>query len=307
MTDAWEGQFGLNPLDATDAQTDSDGDGLSNLREFELGTDPRNRGDPASQAPAPRLVNISTRGQVQTDDRVMIGGVIISGSEPKTVLIRARGPSLTEFGVVNALEDPFLQLFSGSTQIAVNDAWQTDSQFAQIPAHLAPTNPKEAAILTTLTPGPYTAIVSGAGGLTGVGIVEIFEMDSGAALLANISTRGFVGLGDDVLIGGVIISGTSPKMVSIRARGPSLEEFGVDPALQDPTLEVFDVDGQLIDSNDNWESHNSAGLLPASLAPARSSEAAVTLTLDPGAYTAVVRGQGAGTGVGIVEVFEVNQ
>ena len=235
----------------------------------------------------------------------MIGGVIIEGSSPKTVLIRARGPSLSDFGVAGALQDPLLQLFSGPNQIAVNNDWQDDTRSSEISTQLAPTDSQEAAILTTLDPGAYTAIVSGVGGLTGVGIVEIFEVGEGDSRLSNISTRGFVGVGDDVLIGGVIISGSAPKTVSIRARGPSLEDFGVDPALQDPTLEIFDVRGQMIDSNDDWQDHASVNQLPVTLSPTRSNEAALTLTLEPGAYTAIVRGKDGGTGVGIVEVFAV--
>ena len=296
------------PLDPTES-ADTDGDGTGNNADPDDDNDGTlDVSDPAPTDPSipARLINISTRGQVLTEDRVMIGGVIIEGTGPKTVVVRARGPSLVEFGVPNVLEDPFLQLFAGSTEIAVNDSWESGDRSDEIPLPLVPTSLQEAAILTTLEPGPYTVIVSGVGGETGVGIVEIFEIDTGESLLSNISTRGFVGLGDDVLIGGVIISGDAPKTVSIRARGPSLEDFGVEPVLDDPVLEIFSLEGQMIDSNDDWQSHESAAELPEVLTPSRRSEAAITVSLDPGAYTAIVRGKGSATGVGIVEVFAVD-
>ena len=170
---------------------------------------------------ANRLQNISTRGLVETGDDVLIGGFIITGSEPKTVVIRARGPSMAaaDPNLTGLLEDPYVQLFSGATLIAQNDDWELDAGVDDLRSDLRPTSTKEAAITTTLDPGAYTAIVRGVGGTTGIGIFEAFEVDeAGDARLINISTRGYVGVGDDVLIGGLIISGDTDKTVTIRAR-----------------------------------------------------------------------------------------
>jgi hypothetical protein len=196
-------------------------------------------------------------------------------------------------------------LFSGSNLIDASDDWEGHTRAAEIPAHLAPTDVFEAAILATLDPGAYTAVVRGFEDATGVGIIEIFEVDATASLLSNISTRGFVGTGDDVLIGGVIINGTSDKTVTIRARGPSLAEFGVSGLVADPVLELFDVSGALIDRNDNWRDHQNANLTRSDLRPSNDFEATITRLLPPGAYTAVVRGANQSTGIGIVEVFDV--
>jgi hypothetical protein len=251
-----------------------------------------------------RLINLSTRGQVLSGDNVMIGGFIIQGASSKTVLIRAVGPTLANFGVSGVLSDPRLQLFAGQTQIAANDDWQTATNAAAIQATtLAPSNTKESAILTTLAPGAYTAVVSGVGGATGVGIVEVYDIDHPEVPLINISTRGQVQTGDNVMIGGFIIQGTSPQTVLIRAVGPNLANFGVSGVLSDPKLELYS--GQnIIASNDNWETaSNAAAIQATTLAPADPREAAILITLQPGAYTAVVSGANGGVGVGIIEVF----
>ncbi len=255
-------------------------------------------------AAPPTLSNISTRGQVRTADNVMIGGFIISGSTPKTVLIRARGPSLTPFGVVGALANPTVGLYSGSTNIASNDNWGSAANAADITATgLAPTNSFESAILTTLPPGPYTAIVSGVGSTSGVGIVEVLEIDNPASPLSNISTRGRVETGASVLIGGFIISGTTPKTVLIRARGPSLTPFGVVGALANPMMSLYSG-STVLASNDNWGTAvNAADITATGLAPTNALESAILTTLPPGAYTVIVQGVGSTSGVGIVEVL----
>ncbi len=303
------------PLDQNES-VDTDGDGTGNNAD----TDDDNDGvlDDADAFPTDatrsanaRLGNISTRDPVRTGDEVIIGGVIISGTSPKTVVIRARGPSLGDAdpNLQGLLQDPFIQLFSGATLIDSNDNWESHSAANDIRADLKPTRTTESAIMTTLDPGAYTAIVRGVGETTGIGIVEIIEVaDTATTRLSNISTRGFVGTGDDVLIGGLIITGQEDKTVTIRARGPSLAS--ADPNLQgllaDPFVQLFNSTGTLIDSNDNWESHNSVGSLRTDLQPSNAQEAAITKTLEPGAYTAIVRGVGDSTGIGIVEVFEIN-
>ena len=200
---------------------------------------------------ADRLENISTRGQVLTGDGVMIGGFIIAGGSDKTVLIRARSPSLADAGVPGTLANSEVTLRRQTGEfLESNDDWETHDRAGEIPPVLAPTYPNEAAIVATLAPGAYTPMVSGVGATTGVGIVEVFELDT-MARLENISTRGFVGTGDDVMIGGFIIAGTgAPKLVAMRGRGPSLADFIADPELMDPLLSLHGSTGML-DSNNN--------------------------------------------------------
>ena len=255
-----------------------------------------------------RLGNISTRMQVLTGNDVMIGGFVVSGGADKTVVIRARGPSLVPFGITNALANPVLQLVRSSDQatIATNDNWGSAANAGAVTASgFAPSDPLEAAILVTLPPGAYTAIVTGAGGSTGVGIVEVFEVDRPEAPLANISTRGQVLTGNDVMIGGFVINGADPQTVVVRARGPSLVPFGIPNALANPVLQlVRSSDQATIAINDDWQAATNAADLQASgFAPSSNQEAAILITLDPGAYTAIVTGAGGTTGVAIVEVF----
>jgi len=251
-----------------------------------------------------RLVNISTRGSVQTGDNVMIGGFVIGGSTPKKVLIRAVGPNLANYGVTGVLADPTLQLFSGSTAIATNTDWQSAANAADIQATgLAPANAKESAILTTLNPGAYTAIVSGMAAGTGVGIVEVYELDNPASQFTNISTRGQVLTGDNVMIGGFVIQGDTAKTLLIRAVGPNLANYGVTGVLANPTVTLYSG-STMIASNDDWgTATNAAAIQATGLAPVSPLESAILTTLPPGAYTAVVSGSGGGTGVGIVEVY----
>jgi hypothetical protein len=254
----------------------------------------------------PRLANISTRGQVLTGENVMIAGFIIGGSTNKTVVVRARGPSLQPTGINNFLANPLLQIFSGQTQIAVNDDFGQASNLAALNASgFAPANAQESAILINLAPGPYTAIVSGVGGTTGVGIVEVFEVDAYTTPLINIATRGRVLTGNDVMIAGLIIQGSGPQQVVIRARGPSMIPTGVTDPLLNPHLQIFQGQTQIA-VNDDWGGGaNAAAIQAAGFAPADSRESAVMMTLQPGAYTAIVTGVGGTVGVAIVEVFTV--
>jgi hypothetical protein len=242
--------------------------------------------------------------QVLTGADVLIGGFIIGGSQAKTVVVRARGPSLTAAGVPGALQNPLLQLFSGQTQIAFNDDWQQATNAAALQTSgFAPADARESAILTTLGPGAYTAIVSGVGGTTGVGIIEVFEVDLPEVPLINIATRGQVLTAADVMIGGFIIQGDAPQTVIVRARGPSLTAAGVPGALQDPVLQLFSGQTQ-IGVNDNWQTDTNAGQIQSrGFAPSDPRESAILVTLPPGAYTAIVTGKNGTTGVGIIEVF----
>jgi len=258
----------------------------------------------ALNAPSSHLVNLSTRGRVQTGDNVMIGGFILQGSTPKTVLIRAVGPALANSGVSGVLANPKLDLYSGQTVIASNDNWQSASNAAAVTATgLAPANSLESAILTSLNPGAYTAIVSGVSSGTGVAIIEVYEIDQPQNPVINISTRGQVQTGDNVMIGGFIIQGSASQTVLIRAVGPNLANYGVTGVLANPKLDLYS--GQtVIASNDNWQTAGNAAAVSASgLAPANPLESAILITLQPGAYTAIVSGSDGGSGVGMVEVF----
>jgi hypothetical protein len=185
----------------------------------------------------------------------MIGGLVIGGSAPKKLLIRAVGPNLLNYGINGVLEDPMLQLYSGGAVIASNDDWQSQTIPADVAAisasTLAPVDRRESAILITLNPGPYTAVVSGKSDTSGVGIVEVFELDHPEIPLINISTRGQVQTGDNVMIGGFIIAGDAPQTVLIRAVGPNLLNYGVSGVLADPMLQLYSG-GTMIASNDDW-------------------------------------------------------
>jgi hypothetical protein len=283
----------------------------------------------------------STRGAVLTGDNVMIAGFIISGDSPKTMLIRARGPTLADLGVPHAMHDPFLRLYSGQTVIAQNDNWRDTQEQAIFATGLDPCQPfqvggtvptdcnRESAVLATLNPGAYTAIVSGVAGETGVGLVEVYEIGNTSSRLVNMSTRVRVGTQDDVMIGGFIIEGTDSKTLLLRARGPSLADFGVAGVLPDPILQLYS--GQTaIARNDDWQTVDplcSVGASPCSttnqiqsigLDPCHayqsggaaptgcSRESAMLVTLDPGPYTMIVSGSGGSAGIALLELFEVN-
>jgi len=259
--------------------------------------------------PFDQFLNISTRVLVGSGDNVAIAGFIVTGSEVKNVIIRAMGPSLTGAGISNALQDPMLELHDGSGAfIASNDNWK-DTQQAEIQASgLAPADERESAIVRTLSPGAYTAIVRGKDGTGGIGLIEGYDLDSSAdSIFANISTRGFVGTGDNAMIGGLIVGGNGGgvNVVIARALGPSLSNAGVQHALQDPTLELRDQNGVLIDSNDNWKDRQEAVIERENLAPADDRESALLDVLPAGAYTAIVRGKNDATGVALVEFYNI--
>ncbi|HEY0369972.1 MAG TPA: fibronectin type III domain-containing protein [Chthoniobacterales bacterium] len=261
-------------------------------------------------APTPvpsSFANVSTRGIVQTGDNVMIGGLIITGNEPKRVLVRAIGPSLADYGVVGALSDPVLTLHdSTGAVIASNDSWR-ENEADVLATGRAPTSDAEAAIVTTLAPGAYTAIVSGAHFSQGVALIEMYALGQEDSQIANISTRGRVLTGDSVMIGGFIIDGDLPATVVVRALGPSLAPYGVKGWLSDPTLELYNSSGTRVFSNDNWAAEQGDQIAATSLAPKDPRESAIVATLQPGAYTAIVRGARNSIGVALVEVYYVGQ
>ena len=257
----------------------------------------------------PRLANISTRARALVGNDVVIAGFVVGGGN-KTVAIVASGPSLAAHGVADPLANPTLTLVRSSDQVvlAANDDWAAAQNAAQLQASgFAPAHPQEAAILATLPPGAYTAIVSGAGGTTGVAVAAVYEVDHPERPLINLSTRARVQTGEDVMIGGLVIQGSAPRTVAIVATGPSLAAHGVPDSLSNPVLTlVRSSDQAVIASNDDWQSASNAAQVQASgFAPPDSREAAILVTLPPGAYTAIVSGQGAATGVAVVGVYSV--
>lgn len=253
--------------------------------------------------------NISTRARVETGSNVLIGGFIVMGTGQKTVLIRAVGPSLPLSG---ALADPTVELHDGiGALMATNDDWRTSQQSAIIATGLAPINDKESALLVTLSPGPYTAIVRGVGGTSGIGLVEVYDLDSSnpAVRLINISTRGTVQTGSSVMIGGFILQGDIGKRVIVRVVGPSLSYNGapITGRLMDPTLELRDGNGTLLSQNDSWRTTQEPEIQASTFAPVDDREPAIVSTLLPGSYTAIVTGSGGTNGIGLLEMFDLDQ
>ncbi|HKP04415.1 MAG TPA: hypothetical protein VJU77_13765 [Chthoniobacterales bacterium] len=258
-----------------------------------------------------QALNISTRMRVETDNNVLIGGFIVAGTASKKVALRGIGPSLSQFGVPDPLADPVLDLRdSTGAMVQQNDNWQDDaSQAAQLTTlGLALQNPNESGIVASVSPAAYTAILGGKNGGTGVGLVEIYDTQSGSgSRLANISTRGFVRTGSNVMIGGFILGGANITHVVIRGIGPSLTQFGLDPVLADPTIELRDSNGSLLVSNDNWQDDavSASQLIALNLAPTNAAESGIYAALWPGGFTAILGGKNGGTGIGLVEIYDV--
>lgn len=256
-----------------------------------------------ADSPSARLANISTRLPVGSGDNVLIAGFIVTGGQSKRIIVRGIGPTL---GVTENLGDPVVELHDASGALAGrNDNWR-DTQEAELQAtKVPPTNDYEAAITRSLDPGAYTAVLSGAANTTGIGLVELYDLDLAAdAKLANISTRGFVNKGDNVLIGGTIVVGSGTARVIFRALGPSLQN--VTNALKDPVLELHDGQGGLIAKNDNWKDTQQSEIEATHIPPPDEHEAAIVRELAPGTYTAVVRGKNDTTGVALIEAYQLN-
>jgi hypothetical protein len=276
-------------------------------------------GSPVAQ----RLVNLSTRSIVGTGDQIQIAGFVVSGTKPKTVLLRASGPALAGFGVSGTLADPVLSLFDADNkQVATNDDWSSDATKAAVIATAASNTgafawtkgSKDAAILITLQPGRYTAQIAGKDAGTGIALIEVYDLGDGDDThLANISSRTLVKTGDDVQIAGFVISGTTPKTVLLRASGPALDAFGVSGTLADPVLSLHDAAGTKLQSNDDWSTDSAQAALITAAANKTgafawvtgSKDAALLVTLQPGRYSAQVAGKNSGVGVAIIEIYEV--
>jgi len=256
--------------------------------------------------PAPNLLNISTRLQVLKGETVLIGGFIITGLEAKEVLFRGIGPSLANAGVTGFLSDPYLELHDQNGIVAANENWE-DTQESEIEATgIAPTDDKEAAIVATLAPGAYTVILRQDDGGTGIGLVEAYDLDQAVnSTLANISSRGFVDVEDNAMIAG-FISGNSLNgagTILVRAIGPSLSSSGVASTLQDPTLELRDSNGALLQANNNWKDTQASEIMATGFAPTDDRESAVLPPLAGSPYPVIVRGPNNPTGVALTEVY----
>lgn len=265
------------------------------------------------RTPVSGLANISTRGLVGTDDKVLISGFIITSTDtaPLTVVIRAIGPSLAGVGILDALQDPTVSLFDSQNHlIATSDNWKNNSPDAtQVHAvGLDPTDDRESALYRTLQVGRYTAVVRGTNNTTGVGLVEVYNLGStGNTRLANISTRAQVLTNEKVLIGGLIVQGPFTHSVVLRALGPSLAGMGVTGVLPNPTLQVYNAQGSTISFDNDWKDFQQTQLEATGIAPSDDKEAAILLqNLGPGAYTAIVRSKNASTGIALFEAYALN-
>jgi hypothetical protein len=249
---------------------------------------------------------------VEGGDRVGIGGFIVSGAVPKRVIVRAIGPSLTRYGLTDVLADPVLELHGPTGFVTItNDNWR-DTQEAEIQATgLPPTNNNESAIVATLAPGSYTAIVRANGptalARSGLALVEVYDLAQDLGKLGNISTRAFVGTGDNIVIAGFILGNNGgDDNVIARGMGPSLTAQGVPTPLANPTLQLRDANGALLSSNNDWQDNpaQAAIISAAGLAPGNDLESAIAATLPPGLYTALLAGRDFGTGIGLVEIYD---
>lgn len=240
----------------------------------------------------------------------MIAGFIIQGNAPKPVLLRGMGPSLAALGINDVLVDPVLELRGSSSSIMTNDNWVDSPQRPQFEGTpFQPSDNRESVVLGTLPAANYTALLTGKNNSAGVGIVEVYDRDLSAdAVLANISTRGFVQAGENVMIGGFILGGnTQNTRIAVRGLGPSLAQFGLNPVLADPTLELRDANGTLLIVNDDWTDDTaSAALLTANgLAPSDPDESGIFTSLPPGQFTAILAGKNGGIGIGLIEVYNL--
>ncbi|MSU24891.1 MAG: hypothetical protein EXS32_13845 [Opitutus sp.] len=298
-------------------------------------------------APNPgTLINVATRAAVGTGEQLLIAGFVLTGTAPKKMLLRAAGPALTPLGVAGALAAPVLDLFSGATRLQSNDHWSAQPGAAEVAAAAAAVGAfafapgsADAALLVTLAPGAYTAVVRGANGSTGVALVEAYEVDRGVGKIVNLATRGYADNHGKEMYGGFVVAGApgSTKRILIRVQGPSLEKLGLTGVMYDPCMEVRNAAGDILIKNDDWSTGTVAGTANAvtdfsplvrfyneqqiaatGFAPGNRREPGVLVDLPPGSYTVIVKPfekldsippdpiQLAEPGIGIVEVYEIN-
>jgi hypothetical protein len=260
----------------------------------------------ASPTPTAQLQNISSRLLIQTGNNVGIAGFVIGGSEPKKLLIRGLGPTLTHFNVSGVMPNPTLALYDGSgSLVTTNDDWKSTQEGAITATQLAPPNDLEAAVLATLQPGAYTVVQAGAGGATGVGLLEVYDLNPlASSRLLNLSTRGLVQTGAQALIAGCSVAADSNDVL-VRALGPSLRTLGVTNSLADPVLTLYDSNANVIATNDNWKDSQQSAVESTGLQPPDDLDAAVLARLPQGNYTAIVTGKNGSAGIGLVEVYAV--
>jgi hypothetical protein len=253
--------------------------------------------------------------RVQTGDNVGIGGFIITGTVSKHVLLRAVGPTLAQFGVPNPLPDPVLELHGPPGFVTIINDNCGDGFPIPPPGPICPPGSLNAAIEATLDPGAYTAIVKDKNNTSGVALVEVYDLNQGVdSKLANISTRAFVSTGDDIVIAGFMLGANNgDDRIVVRGIGPSLAAIGVPNALADPTLELRDSNGALLAYNNDWQDNCNfvppclPPGLPPDLVPGNRLDSAIAITLPPGLYTALLAGLNNGTGVGVVEVYDLGE
>lgn len=289
---------------------DVDRDGEDNQSEAASGTDPAN---PASVTRTGKEVDISTRLRVETGQHLGIAGFIVSGSTAKKVVVRVLGPTLGQLGVSNALQDPAINLFDASNKlIASNDNWKSTQQTEIQASGYAPADDREPAIVQTLAPGTYSAVVHGVNATSGTALLEVHDLDPSSSLLTNMSTRGVVGTNTNVMIGGFVvgaglgINGDGSSEVLVRVLGPELTIFGIPDALQDPQLQLYDGNGNLLIANDNWKELQQAAIQASGLAPGDDREPAILTTLIQGNWTAIVSGKNNTTGVALIELYRIH-
>lgn len=254
------------------------------------------------------LGNLSTRGPVGTGDDVLIGGIIVTGNTPKRVILRAIGSSLNVNGpsALAVLQDPILNLCASSGSVLqTNDDWRYGPELEIEASTLAPQGDYDSAIIATLEPGNYTAIIHGYAHSTGIALVEVYDpVPASGSRLAEVSTRGSVRTGDDILIGGFIVLNSATKVL-LRAIGPELTAFGISHALENPTLELRDANAALIEANDDWRSDNEQAIIDTGIPPKDQRDSAIVRSVAPGSYTALVRGKADTTGTALVEIYRL--
>jgi hypothetical protein len=256
-----------------------------------------------------QIANVSSRVLCARKDGVTLNEFAVVGPGSEYFILRGLGPSLRQYGVTNALRNPVLEMLNPDGDIiAYNDDWvDSPDKNLIIQTGLAPTKKRESAIVATVAPGIYTSVVYGARG-TGVTLAEVFRLSSSDdnTLISGIGTRGFVSTGDNVMISGFIVTGTSPFPMLVRVLGPSLTGAGIPQALADTTVALYSSSGAVIASNDNWRDTQEAEILATGLAPTNDLESAIVITLTPGAYTTVVSGAGGTEGIGFVQYYSLD-
>ncbi len=269
-------------------------------------------------SPRARLVNISSRASVGAGDNALIVGVVVADTESKRYLSRAVGPGLAAFGASGLIPDPQLSIFgSNGVELYRNNGWEFGPDASRLPlysksvgAFPLSTGSQDSALANAIAAGGYTVQVTTPSGQGGVGLAELYELDENGRTV-NLSTRARVGTGDDVLIGGFVVKGPAYKRMLIRAVGPTLSAFGLTNALADPILNVYSG-SEVVASNDRWDAGDGAAAVAAASKAAgafalnaNSQDAALLITLPPGAYTVEVRGKSNAVGVALLEIYEV--